>query len=510
MLSPREIVIREVELVELASGLRCPEGPVAMADGSVIVVEMIGERLTRIARDGTCSTVAEVPGGPNGAALGPDGAMYLCNNGRSMTAIEMHGMLFPGPFDPARYLGGSIQRVDLATGQLSDLYRECNGRPLRAPNDLVMDGEGGFWFTDNGITDVLGARTRDLTAIYYARCDGSMIREAVFPAESPNGIGLSPDGSTLIWAETLTGRVRHRPIVGVGEVAPEDLFGPSDVLFSTPGSELARLARSRRRRMGERGHARRRRDHRHSPRRRASRVHTDRRPHHDQHLLRRPRPPHRVPHGIIDRTSADRHVAPRRARARAPAARRRGHSLRGNLWLRLAWQTEDALRDDVALDLVRATLDGVRATAHERSPDVARHDTELVPARGLPHLVGVPQHPVGAEQLHAHLVHRLVELAATQLGQRSFRSRRARPLLGDSGVRACACTRWSARRGRRGDRGARESARRPAANATARSRARRPALRHLGRSRPHCAPPSACRWRSSSHHRPRRSGTGPG
>ena len=209
-----------------------------MTDGSVIVVEMIGERLTRIAHDGTCSTVAEVPGGPNGAALGPDGAMYLCNNGRSMTAIEMHGMLFPGPFDPARYLGGSIQRVDLATGQITDLYRECNGRPLRVPNDLVMDGEGGFWFTDNGITDVLGARTRDVTAIYYARCDGSMIREAIFPAESPNGIGLSPDGSTLIWAETLTGRLRHRPIVDVGEVAPEDLFGPSDVLFSTPGSEL--------------------------------------------------------------------------------------------------------------------------------------------------------------------------------------------------------------------------------------------------------------------------------
>ena len=162
--------------------------------------------------------------------------MYLCNNGRSMTAIEMHGMLFPGPFDPTRYLGGSIQRVDLATGQLSDLFRgPATG--ARHARRLVMDGEGGFWFTDNGITDVLGARTRDLTAIYYARCDGSMIRGG-FRRIAPNGIGLSPDGSTLIWAETLTGRVRHRPIAGVGEVAPEDLFGPSDVLFSTPGSEL--------------------------------------------------------------------------------------------------------------------------------------------------------------------------------------------------------------------------------------------------------------------------------
>jgi gluconolactonase len=147
-------------------------------------------------------------------------------------------MLFPGPFDPSRYLGGSIQRVDLATGEVIDLYRECDGRPLRAPNDLVMDGDGGFWFSDNGITDLLGARTRDVTAIYYARCDGSMIREAVFPAESPNGVGLSPDGTELIWAETQTGRVRHRRITGVGEVAHEDLFGPSDVLYSTPGSQM--------------------------------------------------------------------------------------------------------------------------------------------------------------------------------------------------------------------------------------------------------------------------------
>jgi len=228
----------EIDFTELVSGLRCPEGPVALADGSLVVVEMIGERLTHIAPDGTTTTIADMPGGPNGAALGPDGAMYVCNNGRAMTAIEMNGMLFPGPFDPSRYLGGSIQRVDMDSGQVTDLYRACEGRPLRAPNDLVMDGNGGFWFTDNGITDLLGARTRDVTAIYYARCDGSSIREAIFPADSPNGIGLSADGTQLFWAETHTGRVRHRTIIGVGEVAPDDLFGPSDVIYSTPGSQL--------------------------------------------------------------------------------------------------------------------------------------------------------------------------------------------------------------------------------------------------------------------------------
>ena len=60
-----------------------PEGPVFMPDGSVIVVEIAGQRLTRVAPDGTKTTIAEMGGGPNGAAMGPDGKIYVCNNGAS-------------------------------------------------------------------------------------------------------------------------------------------------------------------------------------------------------------------------------------------------------------------------------------------------------------------------------------------------------------------------------------------------------------------------------------------
>ncbi len=68
------------ELTEVASGLRFPEGPIAMPDGSVIVVEMFGPRLTRIQPDGSKETIAEIPGGPNGA-------LYLCNNGGCFTPM---------------------------------------------------------------------------------------------------------------------------------------------------------------------------------------------------------------------------------------------------------------------------------------------------------------------------------------------------------------------------------------------------------------------------------------
>lgn len=225
------------EFTEIASGLRFPEGPVAMPDGSVILVEMFGGCITRVRPDGSKERVADIVGGPNGAAIGPDSALYLCNNGGCFTPIDMGGLLFPGPFDPGNYIGGRIQRVDLATGTVTDLYTECDGRPLRAPNDLVFDDAGGMWITDHGIRDS-AARTSDLTSIYYALADGSAITEVVHPVEAPNGIGLSPNGTTLYWAETHSGRVMQRRIASPGVLEPEIPFDPSVCLVGLPGYQL--------------------------------------------------------------------------------------------------------------------------------------------------------------------------------------------------------------------------------------------------------------------------------
>ena len=226
-----------MEFTEVANGLRFPEGPIAMQDGSVILVEMFGPRITRVRPDGSKETIAEMTGGPNGAAIGPDGFLYVCNNGGCFTELDFGGLSFPGPFDQANYSGGRIQRVNISTGEVSDLYTECDGRVLRAPNDLVFDNSGGFYFTDHGIRD-LTARTADLTAIYYAAADGSSIREIDFPVEGPNGIGLSPDGTTVYWAETHTGRVFRRNITAPGVLAPTMPGDTQAVLYGLPGLQL--------------------------------------------------------------------------------------------------------------------------------------------------------------------------------------------------------------------------------------------------------------------------------
>lgn len=206
----------------MATGLRFPEGPVAMPDGSVVLVEIERRTLTRVDRHGKVEVIANLGGGPNGAALGPDGKMYVCNNGGFDWHTSPDGMIRPSG-RASDYSGGRIERVDLATGKVEILYRECNGVTLKGPNDIVFDAHGGFWFSDLG---KIYGRQQDRGAVYYARADGSLIKEAVFPIFMPNGVGLSPDERTLYVAETETSRLWCFPIVGEGELQKEPFPSP--------------------------------------------------------------------------------------------------------------------------------------------------------------------------------------------------------------------------------------------------------------------------------------------
>ena len=204
-----------IEYRTITDGLRFPEGPIAMPDGSIILVEIEAGRLTRVLPDGAKEVVAEPGGGPNGAAMGPDGACYVCNNGGFNWAYDEE----PGSIRPVGqaddYATGRIERIDIETGKIETLYDNCNGNRLSGPNDIVFDRKGNMWFTDLG-----KARARDLDrgAIYWAKPDGSEIREVIQPFTTPNGIGLSPDEKTLYVAETEGGRLFAYDIVSNGEV----------------------------------------------------------------------------------------------------------------------------------------------------------------------------------------------------------------------------------------------------------------------------------------------------
>lgn len=168
----------------VAEGLEFPEGPVVMQDGSVIVVEERAGRITRC-RSGRKETVCDTGGGPNGLGIGPDGALYHCNNG--------------GPASEGR-----IERIDLATGKCERLYDACGGIALSAPNDVMFDCDGQMWFTDLG---KIGETSKAFGGLYCAAPDGSRIVRVVSRALSYNGVGISPDMSTVYAADTYSARL---------------------------------------------------------------------------------------------------------------------------------------------------------------------------------------------------------------------------------------------------------------------------------------------------------------
>ncbi len=207
-----------------------------MADGSVLFVDIEGQTLSRLAPDGTVGVVADLPGGPNGVAIGPDGAAYVCNNGGIYTfekkPLGAGTITVPGPLPNPGHTTGSIQRVDLASGRVTTLYTSFAGAPLLTPDDIVFDGttgpSAGFWFTDSGIEH---PDRLERGALYYATIDGASITRA---AEIPtaNGVGLSPDGKTLYVSDTVFGRLWALDLVRPGVIRTD----PLHQMFLMPGN----------------------------------------------------------------------------------------------------------------------------------------------------------------------------------------------------------------------------------------------------------------------------------
>lgn len=215
--------------------LHFPEGPIATSRGSVILVEIQVGRLSEVdVATGSVNAIADCGGGPNGAAVGPDGAIYVCNNG-GFIWHELGDMVAPGG-QPDDYIGGRIQRVDPSSGAVTDVYTEVGGHPLRGPNDIVFDSQGGFWFTDLGKSR---PRDMDLGGLYYATADGTRVEEVVYGLQTPNGVGLSPAGDRVYVAETLPGRVWAWDVESPGKIAPSGTGpGGANLLWGFDGYQL--------------------------------------------------------------------------------------------------------------------------------------------------------------------------------------------------------------------------------------------------------------------------------
>ncbi len=217
----------DFELV--ASGLGFPEGPVVMADGSVLVVEIQKGNISRH-WNGKSETVATPGGGPNGLAIGPDGALWCCNNG-GFNWSSVDGLLIPGNAADD-YSGGRIERIDLCTGTVDRVLDTVDGNKLKGPKDLVFDKAGNLYFTDHGKSY---SRHRDYGGLYFLAKGASEAKELDFHYTSPNGVGLSPDEKTVYMADTMTGRMWAFDLAAPGEIKPATPFNGGRVVATMPG-----------------------------------------------------------------------------------------------------------------------------------------------------------------------------------------------------------------------------------------------------------------------------------
>jgi gluconolactonase len=174
----------------VAEGLHFPEGPVVMKDGSVLFVQIESKEVSRLTPAGKVEQLAQLDGGPNSLTVGPDGAIYIANNGGRFGFSVRGGFNSPGAPPPGFSGGGKIQRLDLKTKAVTTVYDSIDGHPLTAPDDLIFDKSGGLWITELGLRPGTGA-------IYHTPKLGQPLSVARAGMSGPNGIGVSPDGKLL-------------------------------------------------------------------------------------------------------------------------------------------------------------------------------------------------------------------------------------------------------------------------------------------------------------------------
>jgi gluconolactonase len=191
-----------------AEGLSFPEGPAFDREGNLYVVEIRAGQITKVAPDGKKSVYAKPGGGPNGSNFGPDGRLYVCNNGG-----------FPSRERPRE--PGRLERVE-GDGTVTVLVSEIDGEPLNSPNDLGFDEHGNLYFTD----PVFGAGLESAPpgSVCFLDIAGKAKRLHT-GLQFPNGIGVSPDGRTLVVCESITFKLHAFPILEPGVLGEPRLFG---------------------------------------------------------------------------------------------------------------------------------------------------------------------------------------------------------------------------------------------------------------------------------------------
>jgi gluconolactonase len=186
------------KIVKLHTGFKFTEGPAADKDGNVYFSDIPNERIHKVDKDGKLSIFREKSNRANGLKVNAKGEVVACEMAGRVVAISPDG---------------KNVRV------LADKY---DGKPFNAPNDLVLDKQGGVYFTD----PTFGAPKplpQGKAAVYYIAADGKVTR-LIDDLTQPNGVILSPDEKTLYVIPTGPAEMMAYPVEAPGKLGKGRVF----------------------------------------------------------------------------------------------------------------------------------------------------------------------------------------------------------------------------------------------------------------------------------------------
>lgn len=184
-----------VKLTKVAEVPGYSEGIVFDHRGNAYISDIPNGTIYRITSDGQANAWATT-GAPNGHKILADGTHLVCDG-------SQHAVL---------HLDKNGKLLDKASS-------ECDGKPLRAPNDLTLDPRGGFYFTDPGGSD----EKNPIGTVHYVDAAGTthLIAEGL---AFPNGIVLRPDGKTLLVGESKYNHILVYAVLAPGKLGEKKVF----------------------------------------------------------------------------------------------------------------------------------------------------------------------------------------------------------------------------------------------------------------------------------------------
>ena len=189
---------RSAKSKKLHTGLQFVEGPAADGKGNLYFSDIPANKIYKLDTSGALSTLLEPSNHTNGLMVSGAGKIVACE------------------------MDGRIVEIDPATKAVKALASEFGGKRFNAPNDLVIDRQGGVYFTDPHFRAPMPL-PQDKLGVYYRSVDGKVTR-LVDDLKAPNGVILSPDEKSLYVIPTMQKEMMVYAVESPGKLGPGSVF----------------------------------------------------------------------------------------------------------------------------------------------------------------------------------------------------------------------------------------------------------------------------------------------